>query len=418
MELVDCRRLTGPSLFSDEPCAVLEADLLPEETERIIARWSWHARHMLEAIGWADRTTSAHRLHGGVMFALSAPADGLYAATEVAEWAWQATRAESTDDEPPDFETDAEAFKRVIAEEGNAALIELAAAARAHGVTFLADEERVSVGLGTGVRSWAPRALPPSAEVPWKGVHDIPVALIAGSHGKTTCVRLVAAIVNAAGKRAGHSTSAALTIGDEIIERGDCADAESARELLRERRVQIALLEAPREELWHRGLPVPRASTALITTVAEEPSDELGARSPDELADVTWIVTRALGTTRPLVLNADDPGTVLLAARARTSIVWYSSNPEHPLLAAHAERGSTIWTVREGMLGYQRGLTWRQVIAAADLQPGSMGSSEHDVANALASAALAHALELPDRAIAAGLRAAHVAAEPKAERRA
>jgi hypothetical protein len=416
MELVDCRRLTGPSLFADAPCAVLEADLLPEESEHVIARWSWHARRMLDAIGWADHTTSTHRLHGGVMFVLSAPADGLYAATEVAEWAWQATRAEGSDDEP-DFEADAEAFRRVIAEEGNAALIELADAARTHGVTFLADEERVSIGLGTGVRSWAPRALPPSSEIPWKGVHDIPVALIAGSHGKTTCVRLVAAIAQAAGKRAGHSTSAAITIGDEIIERGDCADAESARELLRERRVQIALLEAPREELWHRGLPVPRASAALITASAEEPCDALGARSPDELADVTWIVTRALGTARPLVLNADDATIVLQATRARTPIVWYSTNPEHPLLAAHAERGGTIWTARDGVLGYQRARTWRPVIALAELRPDANAGSAHEVANALAAAALAHALELPDRAIADGLRAAH-ASDARSERRA
>jgi hypothetical protein len=413
MELVDCRRLTGPSIVADTPCAVVEAELAIEETEPVIAEWTRQVRRMLDATGWTPETTSAHRVQGGVMLVLSAPADGLYVATEIAEWAWQATRAARTGDDPPDFDADSESFRRVIAEEANPALIALATAARAHDVTFLADDERVSVGLGTGVRSWPARALPDVDDVPWKGVHDIAVALVGGSHGKTQCVRLAAAIVNAAGRRAGHSTNAALTIGDEVIERGDCADAESARDLLRERRVQIALLETPREELWHRGLPVPRASAALITGLTEAPSAELGARSAEELADVTWLVTRALGAAQPLVLNADDPALVARATRARAPLAWYGVNPELPALAAQIERGTTVWTVRDGMLGHQRGRQWRGVVPVAGLPHGGDAAAPHDVSNALGAAALAQALGMPERAIAAGLRAPEPA-QPKA----
>jgi hypothetical protein len=406
MELVDCRRLTGPSIVSDAPCAVVEAELAVEETEPVVAEWTRQARRMLDATGWSEATTSAHRLNGGVMLVLSAPADGLYAATEIAEWAWQATRAAREGDEPPDFDADADSFRRVIAEESNPALIALATAAGAHDVIFLADEERISVGLGTGVRSWPTRALPDAADVPWKGVHDIPIALIGGSHGKTSCVRLAAAIVNAAGKRAGYSTNAALTIGDEVIERGDCADAESARDLLRERRLQVALLETPREELWHRGLPVPRATAALITGLTEQPSAELGARSAEEMADVTWLVTRALGPTQPLVLNAEDPALAARATRARSPLVWYGVNPELPALAAQIERGAVVWTVRDGMLGHQRGRQWRGVAPVADpTRDSAAGAPAHELSNALAAAALAHALGMPERAIAAGLHA-------------
>src|SRR6188768_324 len=138
MELVDCTRLTGPSIVSDAPCAVAEAELTIEETEPVIAEWTRQVRRMLDATGWSKEMTSAHRLNGGVMLVLSAPADGLYAATEIAEWAWQATGAARSGDEPPDFDADAEALRRVIADERNPALIALAAAARAHDVIFLA----------------------------------------------------------------------------------------------------------------------------------------------------------------------------------------------------------------------------------------------------------------------------------------
>jgi UDP-N-acetylmuramyl tripeptide synthase len=162
---------------------------------------------------------------------------------------------------------------------------------------------------------------------------------------------------------------------------------------------------------------VPRASAALVTTAAEQPSDVLGARSADELADMTWIVTRALGNVRPLVLNADDATLVVQSARMRGPIVWYSVNPEHKLLAAHAERGGTIWTIRDGMLGYQRGRPWRDVASVSELARAGATPSQHELANALAAAALASALGLPDRAIATGLRASDPA-PAKAQRRA
>jgi UDP-N-acetylmuramyl tripeptide synthase len=405
MELVDCRRLTGPNLVWNEACAVLEAGLAPEEAERVIVEWQAQVRRMLDAIGWSAQSTRIQRCAGGAIFVLSAPADGQFVATEIAEWAWHAARSVLAGEEPPELGADAEAFRRVIAEEANPALIELSAAAKKHDVTFLADEERASVGLGTGVRSWPVRALPAVADVPWKGVHDIPVALVTGSHGKTTCVRLVAAIAAAAGKRAGSSTSASVTLGADVIERGDCADAESARDLVRERRVQVAILEAPRPELSRRGLPVPRAAAALITGAAEEASEEFGARTPDEQAEVMWIVARALEGRSPLVLNADDERLVAHAARVpHRPLVWYSLDPEHPLLAAHVERGGTAWTVREGMVAYLRGRQWRSIASVADIPVTLGGAARHNVANALAAAALAQALGLPERAIAQGLR--------------
>lgn len=404
MKLLDCRRLMGPSLVWHEPCAALEALLTEDEAESVIAEWQRQARRMLDAIGWSEQRTHVHRCTGGALFVLSAPADGLFVATEIAEWAWHAARAVLLGDEPLDLAEDAESFRRVIAEEANPALIALEEAAREHDVTFLADDERASVGLGTGVRSWPVRALPEVADVPWSTVHDVPVAFVTGSHGKTTCVRLVAAIAAVADVRTGTSTSACATIGDEIIERGDCSDTASAREVLRERHVQMALLEASREELWRRGLPAPRAAAALITAVAEDPDDALGARTVDELAAIAWIVTRALGTDRPLVLNADDPRLVARAANARMPVIWYSLDPHNPVLAAHAQRGGTSWTIRDGAFAQGGGHVWRPIVRVADVPITLGGAARHNVANALAAAALAGALGLPDRAIAQGLR--------------
>lgn len=402
MDLVDCRRLTGPSLVCAEPCAVLEVELAPAEADRIVAEWSRHVRAMLDAIGWRNEQTSVHRCSGGALLVLSAPADGLYAATEIAEWAWQITRAVLAGEETADFQADVDNFLRIVSDESNPDLIRLADAARRHDVTFLADEERVSVGLGSGVRSWPARALPQVDEVPWEKVHDIPVALVAGVRGTAACVRLVASIVEAAGRRPACATSSEATVGDEIIERGDCTDAQSARDLLRERRAQIALLETHPERLRRRGLPVPRAAAALLTSAPRETCSALCARTPQERADMLWSVTRALDGDAPLVLNADDPVLVVLGTRAQRRVIWYGTNPLPPMAAQHIMR-SAFWTVRDGSIGCAHGGDWRGVAAIAELA-GLLESGDADVSAVLAAAALAQALRLPDTAIEGGLR--------------
>ena len=57
-----------------------------------IAAWEVAARRLLRDVGWADEKLATRRFPGGVSLALTAPVDGLYAATEVNERAWEAAR--------------------------------------------------------------------------------------------------------------------------------------------------------------------------------------------------------------------------------------------------------------------------------------------------------------------------------------
>ena len=91
--------------------------------------------------------------------------------------------------------------------ERNPRLIALQDAARAQGVAFLWDDDTASVGLGTGSRSWPVRELPDPATIDWSAVHDIPLALVTGTNGKSTTVRLLAAMAEADGKVPGVSST-------------------------------------------------------------------------------------------------------------------------------------------------------------------------------------------------------------------
>ena len=93
MRLLDSRRLTGPSLLLDVPGAILDVALDGIEANEARAAWMAALAPLLSGVGWDSSlvTTRAHA--AGLSLAISAPADALYAATEVNEAAWDfATR--------------------------------------------------------------------------------------------------------------------------------------------------------------------------------------------------------------------------------------------------------------------------------------------------------------------------------------
>ncbi|HEY6321933.1 MAG TPA: hypothetical protein VJA16_10275 [Thermoanaerobaculia bacterium] len=153
MQPHEARRLTGPNLLSYRPGAVLDVLLggAAEEgadAEARIAAWRRHARRMLDVLGWRDEELAVRRFASGASLFASAPIDALYTATDVVDWAWEAAGAAVPDSCA--FEAAAERLRLAAAGERQPALLALRDAAAARGVAFLADDDRVTVGLGTG----------------------------------------------------------------------------------------------------------------------------------------------------------------------------------------------------------------------------------------------------------------------------
>ena len=207
MTFLDSRRLTGPGLLLDGPGAILEIQLDDPERSTAIAAWRRAARRMLDAVGWSGETLATRIFAGGASLALSAPADALYAATDLNEWAWAAAVAKLHGGPEPDFAPSAERLRAAIREERCPALLALRDAARTRGLTFLSDEEGVSVGAGSGALVWPLDRLPDAQSVDWERAHEIPTALITGSNGKTTVVRLLAAMMAETGRVTGTTST-------------------------------------------------------------------------------------------------------------------------------------------------------------------------------------------------------------------
>ncbi len=403
MELTDSRRLTGANFFMDRPGAVAEVELPEEQKDQALQAWEKSTRQLLDAIGWQGQQIVVRPYPGGASLMISAPIDALYAATEIIELAWDATVLQLKGDTPVDIDTLSQNLSTVITEERNDYLTALAAAAREHNVTFLGDDETVSVGLGVGGRSWPIEDIPPGQKVDWTNVYDVPVAMVTGTNGKSTTVRLAAAIGAAAGHIVGLSSSDWVRVGQEIIDEGDYSGPVGARLAARDPRVEMVVIEAARGGLMRRGMPIPQADACLITNVAADHIGDYGITDVCALADAKFLLARAVKPDGRLVLNGDDPALVKRAANFAGDITWYGLALDEQVLDAWLTDGGHAAFVRDGVMTLAKGREQIRVLPVTDFAPALGGAAKYNISNALGAIGLASALGLGVAAMTTGL---------------
>src|SRR5262249_17736506 len=136
--------------------------------------------------------------------------------------------------------------------------------------------------------------------------------------------RLAAKIFRLAGLVAGCASTDALAVGDEVIARGDYTGPDAARTILRDRRVDVAVLETARGGILRRGLAMSWADAALLTNVSD---DHLGLYGIDDVATmarVKAVVGHAVRPPGAVVVNADDAHLRDAARGFAATVVWFS----------------------------------------------------------------------------------------------
>lgn len=403
MKLLEARRLTGPNLLADLPGAVLDVSCTAAEAERLVPAWQNHVARMLADLGWEQCQFRVAQLAGGVSLFFTAAIDALYAATAISEWAWAAAEAELEHTAAPDYVSTLAAIQDDIESESNPALLQLQSAAAARQVAFLWDDDHASLGLGRHAETWPARQLPAPGTIDWPRYRDIPVALVTGTNGKTTTVRLAAHILRKAGRNVGLSSTEWIAVNDRIIDRGDWSGPGGARAVLRETSTDIAILEAARGGLLRRGLGVNTADVALITNIAADHLGDFGSQSLDELLDIKWIVSRAVAAAGRLILNADDELLCARAAEYPAELLWFSLHADNATVRAHCAGGGTALVLDGRDLLLRNGAASTLLCRDDEIPITLGGAARHNVANALAAAALSYCLGATPDDIRAGL---------------
>jgi UDP-N-acetylmuramyl tripeptide synthase len=402
VELKDSRRLTGPNLFWDRPSAIIDVEI-GGPPEAIIRAWENAARQWLDRVGYGEEKTCFRIYGGGASLLISAPIDALYSMCELNEVAWASALSHCGTGDAPDPDEEIPRLTRLFDEERNPALLALQATACEQGVPFLWDDDEVSLGYGKTCRIWKPDALPSPGELDWNSFESIPIALVTGTNGKSTTVRMTASIMTAAGYSAGLTSTDFIRVGNRIVDTGDYSGTGGARMLLRQTDVEAAVLEVARGGLLRRGLGVDHADVAVVTNVAADHLGEYGINSVPELLPVKFILRRVLDEEAPLVLNADDEGIVAFAETLGERIVWFSLNPENPQLKRTLAKGGLACWLEEEWLVMSEGGRRQQIMPVTEIPATVNGMARHNIGNALAAACVAATLGIGAAAIRKGL---------------
>ena len=405
------------------------AGVAPDEA--LLGEWRARAARARQRLGWHMPGLVARRHVGGVSLALAAPADALFTATEVNEWAWcaslvahdplrwreleaalAAAALESAADGPalpaPVLEERA-ALARFVQLASREALPRLAAlrqVAAARGLPCIVDDTTLTIGAGAGGRDFELGALPEPAAVAWDELHDIPTALVTGSNGKTTTVRLLAACAQAHGWRAAYCCTDGVFLDGALLIAGDYSGPAGARQVLRTRAAQAAIVETARGGILRRGIALAQARVGLVTNVSPDHFGEYGIDDLEGLADAKLAVAGVVAGDGLLVLNADDARLVARAANLAQRLGrtppcgWFALDADLPLLRAQRAGGAPICGARAGRLQLHYAGADHDLGAIAALPLTVGGSASYNLANLAGAALAAAALGIPAGTIA------------------
>lgn len=235
----------------------------------------------------------------------------------------------------------------------------------------------------------------------------VPIAAITGTNGKTTTARMLAHIAKMAGHVPGLTTTDGVYIDGQRTVAGDMTGPVSARMVLSDPQIDIAVLETARGGLLRAGMGVRAVDVGAVLNVAPDHLGLKGIDTLEQLAEIKRVVVEV--ATECAVLNADDPNVLKMSGYTDAKTICYvTMNPSHGLVREHIRAGGRACALEAGVNGhmitlYDKGshipLMWTHLIPAT-----LEGRALHNVQNAMVAAAVAYSLGIKLDAIRQGLR--------------
>lgn len=230
----------------------------------------------------------------------------------------------------------------------------------------------------------------------------IPVFAVTGTNGKTTTTLMIGHCIQNTGQVTGVTTTEGIYINGRLIDQGDCTGYWSARTVLTNPRVEVAVLETARGGILKRGLAFDVSSVGIVLNVHD---DHLGQDGIETLEDLARVKSLVAETTRVAVLNADDPHCVDMAhyVRPGAEVIYFSMQPQHPVVQRHLAEGGRAVYLCDNMIMTAAGGHSLPLEDVEAIPATLRGRARFNVANTLAAVAALWAGGYSSAQIVAGL---------------
>lgn len=232
----------------------------------------------------------------------------------------------------------------------------------------------------------------------------IPIIAITGTNGKTTVTRMISHIFTKNGWQTGTTTTDGVYLNDERIIEGDTTGPVSAKTVLGDNSVEIAILETARGGIVRRGLGFDWADIGVITNISEDHIGQDGIETIDDLINIKALVAERVRPFGTLIINADCENSLKILEREKVKakekeIILFSMNEFNPFIQYHLSKNGTAYFVKNGCLIEADGKSHNPFIKL-DLIPTTMnGTAEFQIYNVMAAIAACRAKSLSKREI-------------------
>ncbi len=232
----------------------------------------------------------------------------------------------------------------------------------------------------------------------------IPVVAVTGTNGKTTTARLINHLLASSGLRTGMTNTDGVYVDGRQTDSGDCSGPKSARNVLLHPDVDAAVFEVARGGVLREGLGFDRCQVAVVTNVGS--GDHLGLNYITTVEDLAVLKRVIVQNVTPregyAVLNAADPNVAAMAQGCPGSVIFFTADRQHPVMATHRAQGKRTVHIDQDTLIAAEG-SWRERIPLRDVQITRNGTIGFQVDNVMAAVAAAWSIGMGWDTIRSGL---------------
>jgi cyanophycin synthetase len=240
----------------------------------------------------------------------------------------------------------------------------------------------------------------------------IPIISITGTNGKTTVSRLITHTISGLDLVVGNTTTDGIFIGGKQVARGDTTGPASAKVVLNDPGVDVAVLETARGGIMRRGLGYDWSDVGIITNVQADHIGQDGIEDLDDILRVKSLVVERVRDGGFVVLNADSPPLQKLMKEKNLSshgrkLVLFSRQPDSEIIREHTRKGHRAYVCRDGAIYELFGERETFIINTKDIPLTVGGTAGFQIENVLAAFAACDVMEVPLRECLDGLRSFH-----------
>ncbi|MHA2090775.1 MAG: cyanophycin synthetase [Candidatus Kariarchaeaceae archaeon] len=212
----------------------------------------------------------------------------------------------------------------------------------------------------------------------------IPLLAVTGTNGKTTVSRWIAHMLKLAGSKVGLTTTDGIYIDGILEYSGDCTGPWSARVVLRDPTVDVAVLETARGGILREGLGWDFCDVALLLNVSDDHLGLQGVETLDEMAEIKGVILDQVNENGYGILNADDHRVIEQKDRISGSVVLVSMDFQNPILTEHIQNGHTAVTITpNGVIQLIQGQSQTPIIHVKEIPATFGGHAAFNIQNAL-----------------------------------